>query len=182
MRILVDVRMDSSTFHTTPRRVVLALLVGAALGTAITATRYLIGLFEANGSAHFAEWWFSKGGRISLMAYPVWFGFIVVFGGPVWLLLHRLKFRHWLAASISGAVISSVGILAMATRMFSGRAGSKWTYYGSGGQQWVDGVMTPFGWKMAFINAAEFGLIGSIVALAIWAVAYSRNEPHSGKE
>jgi hypothetical protein len=181
MHMLLNV-MGSSTFQTSTHRVILAFLLGAAVGTTITTTQYLIGLYEVNGPEHFAEWWFSKGARVSMISYPVWLAFIVVFGGPVWLLLHRLKFLHWFAALISGAVVSSIVILAMATRMFSGQASGNLTYSGSGGQQWVDGVMTPFGWKIAFINAAEFGLIGSIVALAIRAVAYRRSKPHSGEE
>jgi hypothetical protein len=166
--------MDNQTYDTSPGRVVLALMVGAALGTAITSADYLIGLYRVNGPDHFATYGLQKSASVSLIAYPIWLVFITVFGGPVWLLLHKLALRSWFAAVISGAIISFIVTLAMQTGMFTGRASSGWSYYGSGGEQWSGGVMTPFGWKIALIGSADFALIGGIVALVIWAVGYRK--------
>ncbi len=160
---------------TTRLRVFIALLIGAGVGTAITTGQYLIGLYETNGPQHFQEWWASKGTSVSLFAYPIWFGFIAVFGGPIWILLHKLKLLHWLVASSAAAIISFVIMLAIATKMFTGRTGGNWTYYGRGGQQWEDGVMTAFGWKVALLNAAEYAAIGAIIGFVILSVAYRRS-------
>ena len=161
--------------RTTPLRVTLALLAGAAVGTAITTAQYLIGLYEVNGPQHFQEWWLSKGARVSLLAYPIWLVCIAVFGGPFWLLLHKLGLVHWLVASGAAAIICFVVVLAMATRVFTGRSGGNWTYYGRGGQQWLDGVMTSFGWQIALVNAAEYAAIGAAIGIVTWAVAYRRS-------
>ncbi|MEM8617704.1 MAG: hypothetical protein AAGF20_12330, partial [Pseudomonadota bacterium] len=118
----------------------------------------------------------SKGARASLLAYPVWFGIIALFGGPCWILLHKLRLRHWFIASGAAAIVSFLVILSIATRMFSGQAEGNFSYYGRGGQQWQEGVMTSFGWKIALLSATEFAVIGAIVGFTIWAVAYRRSK------
>ena len=162
--------------RTSPKRVVVSLLVGAAAGAAITTVQYLFGLFDANGAAHFFQYWIPKGSSIFGLSFVVWLAGILVFGGPVWALLHILKRRNISDALIVGAIIPFLVMLSFSTRFFTGQSDSNFRFFRSGNYTWVDGQMTAFGWRMAIINAAEYAAIGAFIAFTIWHLAYRRGK------
>ncbi len=169
--------MRDTRYHTSWLRVLTALLVGAFLGAAIVVANYLYWLWTANGPAHFAEWALSKGLRIAIPAFVIWLTGILTFGGPVWLILHHLKMRHWINAVIAGWFIPFVVLLIWQTDMLTGASRYRSTVWTSEGTLRVDGVMTDLGWQLALQGAAQFAILGVCVALAIWRVAYRRKDP-----
>ena len=160
--------------HTSRRKVIAALVAGAAVGSIVTTIQYLIGLYQVNGAQHFAEFGFWKGAGVAIIAFLIWFFFIAICGGPVWYLLDRFRARSWLTAGISGAFVCFVCMLALLTGLFTGRSNGSFSAYSSGGWTWRNGFITSFGWERAFITSAEFGLVGAIIGLVVWAVAYRR--------
>jgi len=169
------------SYQTTAPRIILALLIGAALGAAFTTGDYLINLYQTNGPAHFDQYGLSKGSRVFQVSYVIWLIGITVFGCPAWLLLHSSGYRHWLHAAVSGASIPFAIIFFWSTGYLTGRSGYSYSSYSNGGQQWENGVLTSFGWKMAAFSALQYAAIGLIIAVAIWFVAYKRSkvEPQS---
>jgi hypothetical protein len=97
-------------------------------------------------------------------------------GAPVWLVLHATGRRRWQNAVVAGALVPFIVSLAFTTRFFTGRASGQWSYYGNGGDHWIDGKITMFGITMALQSAAQLAAIGALVGLVIWRVAYRRIE------
>ncbi|MCF6275065.1 MAG: hypothetical protein L3J05_04805 [Robiginitomaculum sp.] len=153
-------------------RLLFALALGALMGSSVTTIDYLINLYQVNGSEHFNEWAVSKGVRILIPSYIIWLISLFVFGVPVWLFLHWKEKTHWVYAIASGFFIPFTIILAMGTGFFTGKISGNLSYYGNGGQQWLDGSITPFGWEIAFRSAIYYALIGVCISAMIWLVCY----------
>ena len=161
-------------YSTTPTRVAFSLVAGAALGAAVTTIDYLTSQYKINGHEYFLKWGFSNGLTVLSVSFLVWLFCIVIFGGPLWSFLHLKGFRSWRFAAIFGGIIPFIVVFCTQTGFLTGRAAGNLSYYGSGGQQWLDGKLTPFGWKIAIIDAGSFALIGMFVAILIWRTAYRR--------
>lgn len=169
------------SYQTSATRIILALLVGAVVGAVFNAGQYLIGLYEIHGSDHFAQYALSKGFRVFTVAFVIWFLGILFLGGPIWLGIHHLGYRRWTHATAIGALIPSIFIFVISTGFLTGAKGGNFSSYANGGQQWENGVLTSFGWKIAASSALQFAFVGLIVSASIWFIAYKRtNSTPSG--
>ena len=157
-------------------RVILAVFVGATVGASLDAASYLFHVYDWRSSEHFAEFAVS---RLQIAFVYSYFGLLVgisLFGLPVWTVLHKTGRRRWQHAAITGALVPFVIYLALATRLFTGRASGHWSYFGEGGDQWIDGEMTRFGLMIAIKSASQIAFLGVFIGLVIWRVAYRRVE------
>lgn len=152
-------------------RVLVSLLAGACIGAAIFCAQYLIGVYEINGVEHFKEWAVSKGIRVFIPAYVIWLIALCLFGGPIWAVLHMKKRTNWYFALSAGFIIPFIIILSEGTGYFTGNSGYT-SFYANGGDQVIDGRLTPFGWRMAFLTALEYAGVGIVISLAIWWINY----------
>ena len=155
------------------------MIVGAAIGASASAFHYLSSLYQANGPEHFAVYGWEKGSRAFIIALMGWLFGIVLIGGPIWRLLHKAGKRQWYVALVTGAAIPFFVPLAYQTGFFTGQNFFGSSYYGSGGQQRIDGALTAFGWKMAFLQSFHSAVAGGVIGLTVWLIAYRRaNESH----
>jgi hypothetical protein len=162
------------TQQTRALRVIIAVLVGTAFAAVLEAVWVSIELRRAAGFVHTNQYVAGKAREVFVYAYIIYFVGIVFFGLPVWRFLHTSGRRTWQYALLSGAFVPFIVYMGLATGFFTGHANGNWSYYGNGGDHWIDGVITLFGIKIALINAAKLAGIGALIGLVIWRVAYRR--------
>lgn len=84
-----------------PDRVLFAMLTGAGYGGLLVAAVTVV-VMVVTGAGPLAFWV----GLMSLaFATPIWFAGILVVGGPVWWVLHRLGLRSRAVSSAAGATL-----------------------------------------------------------------------------
>gem|GEM_PF-6802229 len=154
---------------------IVSLIVGALIGAAIICAQYLIGVYQVNGTEYFREYGLSNGMAILTFAFVIWLFAICLFGVPVWAILHKKKYTYWVCPLLAGFLIPFIIVFAMQTGFFTGRSGYT-SYYANGGDQVIEGRLTAFGWKMAFLMALQYATIGSLIALAIWFINYKTSK------
>ncbi|MCD6075112.1 MAG: hypothetical protein K0Q70_1995 [Rhodospirillales bacterium] len=147
-----------------------------AFRAAVSTAFYLDKLYTIHGADYFEQAWQSNGMRVFILMFLYWLFGIGIIGGSVWCFLHRKgRHRFWVAVA-AGGLASFVASMALSTRLFTGLSGGSFSYYGRGGTQWSHGVMTAFGWKLAFLDALEAGLYGLIIGAVIWRIAYRKRQ------
>jgi hypothetical protein len=111
------------------------------------------------------------------VALVVWGAGLVVFGLPLWWLLHKLALRHWLVAAVVGGAVTFLVSFGSATRAFQlipPPSNSTYSAGDAGGPTIIDNRLTPHGWWAAFRGSLMLGAGGILVALIIWRTAYRR--------
>lgn len=166
--------LDQSLPQTNIWRIMLAIVAAAILGATVSTTNYLIALYSALGAEHFHQYGFSKGTSIFFLTFLVWLTGLVLLGGPVWAVMHAKGLRNWKHAVLAGTVVPFFTLLLLKTRFLTGQAGGGWSYFGHGGQQWLEGRITTFGFQKVLENALYYAVIGALLALLIWFIAYKR--------
>ena len=153
------------------------------LAAVLTATLFVaydvLNLYNVAKPAVFRQRWLDRALITFLINIVFWMIGLFIFGAPVWRVLHISGRRQWYHAMLAGFAVPFTVILAFGTGFFTGQAHGQWSYFGEGGQQWVDGSITRFGLFIAFRNASINGLIGAFVAFFIWKVAYRRRQTPS---
>lgn len=147
-----------------------------AFRAAVSTAFYLDQLYRIHGADYFARTAQSNGMRVFILMFLYWLFGIGLIGGAVWCYLHRKGWRQFWMAVIAGGLASFVASMALSMRLFTGLSGGSFSYYGRGGTQWSHGVMTAFGWKLAFFDALETGLYGLVIGALIWRVAYRKRQ------
>jgi len=144
----------------------LALLAGALAGAAITtspAALMAMGRREGYGFAFV----------IFLAAFAVWSLGLVTFGAPAWCALHRRGLRSRGAALILGAGLASA--VGFTINVVLGlMIGEGYSSGDSGGDIWIGGHLTFYGWSQDVLGAVVLGLLGAMVGWVVWRVAYRR--------
>jgi len=159
------------TLQTSFKKVLLAVVCGVGFGAAIIAGHYLFGTFNSFGGEYFAKYALRNGAGIFLIAFLIWGAGLLVIGGPAWLLLHFTGYRTWLVALLLGFCLPFTAVFLVNTEFLTGY-NQGWSSYSQGGQQWLDGRLTGFGWWMAAFDSAIMGALGIPIALLVWYNSY----------
>ena len=152
--------------ETSGLRAVLAILVGAAVGT----TAMFVPCAILAGGTVTPEMW-----SLALVAYIVWIIGLVLIGGPLWAVLHHKGLRGWLAALVAGASAPGLFWIIVMT-LGLGQGGGDVIRGSPNGLVYLfqDGHLTAAGLIDALVQGATLGAIGACVGLAGWFVAYRR--------
>jgi hypothetical protein len=112
-----------------------------------------------------------------VIALVVWGVGLIAVGAPLWWLLHKLGFRHWLVAAATGTLLTFLAGFAILTRgfeMIPPPSGSALSAEDAGGPPVINNRLTPHGWRRAAQSSLMLAVAGALVALAVWRVAYRR--------
>ena len=147
--------MSVDNLTTDPRRATLAVIAGAIVGALGVAIVVLLLATAGTGTLNLSDLIVSI--LIFIVALTGWALGLFLFGLPLWWLFHRNGWRGWRVAMLLGAFTTFVivvmleatgGIFAVATGNSDG------------------GDLTSFVW------AGVMALLGAVVALVIWRIAY----------
>ncbi|MDZ4313005.1 MAG: hypothetical protein U1A24_20860 [Cypionkella sp.] len=152
----------TALYDTTNHRVFIALNVAAAIGAGLVTYIWA-------GRADLYEM-----SLFYFFAYLIWFFAILFLGGPIWFAMHKFGLRHWLHASLAGGVVTGTTWIALMTNLFTGYSSSLVSASNSKGQTWKDHQLTALGWSDALRTSLWISLLGVILGLIIWRVAYRR--------
>lgn len=162
-------------YETNGKRVFLAFVAGAVIAAlTIVVVPYAFSILDKEGWQYFLT--YGADTSIFLLIYvgAICFVLIVVFGGPVWAMVHQKGWRTWWHACVFGGATAFVAMLIIQTNFFTGYSSST-TFYSAGGITiWRDGVLTDDGWWRALLGAVASAGVGVLVALVIWRVAYRK--------
>lgn len=91
-------------------------------------------------------------------------GVLFLLGTPVWFLAHKLGFRTWASALLAGfgLTVSFVLLVGLAVLFFT--------------DMHLNNEITPFG-NLIFIYLVAVPVLGALIALTIWRIAYRRPTP-----
>jgi hypothetical protein len=153
-----------------PVRAILALLVGALTGGILAPIVVLIAAVFTSAAlspGDVAVQFLILG---SVYAFVCFATGLALIGVPAWLVLHGLGLRRRIHAASLGVVLTfgvTLFLLTMlSTSVYSASSGGETTI--------VNGAITAHGWIEFIQMAALISMIGGIVGLTIWSIAYRR--------
>lgn len=150
-----------------PKLKLVATLSGALLGALPVALAMTLPLlFDGRARPTFATWF-----QLTYWAAAVvWFVGLHTVGMVVWAVLERRGLRspsHALLAGLVTAFLSTVVLRLLLSMPVS--------LYQEGARVWIEGgVRTPYGWFILIKDSALLALVGGMVAIVVWRIAYRR--------
>ena len=160
------------SYRATPGRMALGLAAGALTGAA------LVTLYVTLESLRYMSWYgISSQWPIGLLWFissaVVWAMGLVAIGLPAWLYLHHRGRRHWLWAVSVGAALTFVAVfvIAIGTDFFWGMSGFS-VDGGVDSAALTESQLASRKWRNALLASFVLSVIGSVVAAAVWRVAY----------
>ena len=149
----------------------LGILAGVITGAV------LVMLWSIVGMTKFDEYWLRHGLSMFMYAASVWAAGLVLVAPVPWLLLHHCGLRGWPVAVVLGLVLTFLVVFGFLTNGFGAYVSEiGFSAADNGGPTWVDGRLTPHGWFEAFQFSAMCSAVGTAVGLAVWRVAYRRED------
>jgi hypothetical protein len=162
-------------YEITPSRIVPSLIAGVLAGASLVTLWSIFGTALNAGIYYVLNYGALAFFYTFVVALVVWAVGLMIFGFPIWWLLHKLGLRHWLIAIFVGGALSFLVGLAIDTRLFEllpPPADFNYSAGDSGGPTIVANRLTPHGWNAALLSALQLSVGGALVALVIWRVAY----------
>ena len=147
--------MNVDSLTTDPRRATLAVIAGAIVGALGVAILVLLLATAGTGALNLSDLIVSI--LIFIVALTGWSLGLFLFGLPLWWLFHRNGWRGRRVAMLLGAFTTFVIVLLLEI---------------SGGIFAVATGDTTGGHLISFVWAAVMAVLGAIVALVIWRIAY----------
>jgi hypothetical protein len=176
--------MDRPDYVTTFPRALLALLGGAVVGALTFLLELAVLLAIRPNKLDEMSEYVGAGPSdliyLLILAVCIFFaGGLLVFGAPVWLILHRLGRRKWFYAAAVGAVLCAAGFVAMCLYNPEWEALSLVSFMTEefGGLTARGGQFTGQGWAALAKGAFMLALAGSLAGLTLWRIAYRRRRP-----
>lgn len=169
--------MPKESYRTSPSRVILSLAAGAIMGALLIALWYVWGTAQTLGIQYVLDYGLRPSSTVFMVALVVWASGLVIFGLPLWWLLHRFGLRNWLVPAAVGGAVTFLVNFAAATRLFEllpPPSNSSYSAGDAGGPTIIDNRLTPHGWWTTFEGSLVIGAGGILVALVIWRIAYRR--------
>jgi len=145
---------------------VLALLVGAFAGATLTISPVAL-MVVAEGLRQDYAFAFVT----FLAALAVWSLGLLTLAAPAWRVLHRRGHRSRSAALVLGAAMAS-GVGVMINLLLGLLTGQGYSSGDGGGDVWINGRLTLYGWGQAFLGAILLGAVGALVGWVVCRVAY----------
>ena len=148
--------------------------VAATLASAALPTIVLMALVGTIASDEITrdEWWIVAG-----LLFAIALAHVVLLGVPAVVLLRRIGRYRLLPMSIAGAL---VGALPYAIFSFPFNVAAGVDVFNDGVQAMANGVATSAGWLEGVQEAAVFGALGFVGALAFYGVHRAIAEPTKG--
>lgn len=159
-------------YEATPSRIALSLIAGAFVGASLIALWWIFGTAQSHGIQYLLHYGALPAVTVFFVALVVWAVGLVLFGVPLWWVMHVLGLRHWVVATLVGATLTFLVNLGIGTQLFGLIPQAAYSASDSGGPTVVANQLTPHGWNMALIGALQLSTAGALVALVIWRVAY----------
>lgn len=151
--------MSLDSLSTNPRRATLAVTAGAVIGALGVAIVVLLLATIATGVVSAADLIVAI--LIFIVALVGWSLGLFLFGLPLWWLFHRNGWRGRRVAMLLGALTTFVIVLLLEM---------------SGGILAVTTGNSDAGHLISFVWVAVMAVLGALVALVIWRIAYRRAE------
>jgi hypothetical protein len=160
-----------------PPRVVRSLFAGSAAGGCSFAIWFVLETAVSRGPLYALQYGLLTAIGIFVATFVVWTIGLVAFGIGPWWVFHRIGFRNLLSALVLGFSLTFLVSLSLNSHLAgllapTLPAGVHEAVRDAHGDREVDYVLTPHGWRLVVDGAAELGVIGAIVASAIWRTAY----------
>src|SRR5262245_11435366 len=171
--------MMAPSHTTSAKRATVALAAGAVVGSLGTvAPTLLVGLLCIGEPGGFRSQHVGLLVFMLVAAFIVWTVGLVLVGVPIWWLFHRKGRRsRWTAVAV-GAVVTfllNLGLDAGSSVLMQLDSGS-YSASDSGGQTIINDHLTAHGWWNAIQGSILLAIVGVIVALVVWQIAYRRVE------
>ena len=174
------------TLHTTRGRALKSLALGCGVGALIVGSFALLEFrAHAEGYIYYLQGRDTFGtAKILAIAFGVplmGLGIWAVFFAPIWLMLHKRGYRPWLSMLLAGFALTFIGVFTVSTHFLTGSR--NWPEHLNAARnmsidpRWHGAIMTALGWLLAAFSAVIYGILGAIVALTIWRIAYRRPPP-----
>lgn len=160
-----------AAYTTNLPRAAMGLAAGIVTGATLVALWSLVGASEIDTVL--------LRGALVVFAYAavVWAAGLIVVAAVPWAILHHYEYRNWPVAVALGAILTFIVVSGFLTNGLGTYAGSgNFSAADSGGSTWVDGQLTTYGWREAFIFAAICSAAGAVVGFVVWRTAYRRTE------
>ena len=156
-----------------PKLKLVSTLSGALIGALPVALAVTIPLlFDGRPRPSFATWFLGA----YWLGAVVWFVGLHTVGMVVWAALERRGLRspsHALLAGLMTTFVSAVLLRLLLSMPVS--------LYHEAGRTWIEnGIRTPYGWFMLIKDSVLLALVGGVVAVVVWRIAYRRES--GGKE
>ncbi len=153
-----------------------ALFVGSLVGAALVPVLHLGTVLVMAPRELAAQW---QAGDVVFLALEfgvAWCVFAIglfAVGAPAWWALHRARVRSRVAAVTLGFVATFLVSLILSSAPLN--FGDSTSSFGdSGGETISNGRLTTYGWMSAIYGSSQTAVIGAIVALVVWWIAYRR--------
>jgi hypothetical protein len=162
-------RMFNGHYTTDPLRVALSLIVGSATYVILMVLRSFWSALGNPGLQNVLDHNLRHPFFFAVF-FVIWGVFLIIFGLPLGLLLHKLRLRHWLVAVVAGGAMTFLvflGFVALLSEFILPIVTSP----SSGGPSIF---VNPVYWWGALRNALILGVEGAAVALVMWRIAYRR--------
>jgi hypothetical protein len=169
--------MSSPSYRIHSGRVPLAVVAGALVGGAFGALFLLLPDLARSGlPPNLPQSGLSVasfvGAMIGIGSVIFLFG-IIIFATPLWVAFHNFGWRSWWVAALFGSVECFAIMMALTVLPLLG--GGEVSSSVGGHDLVVNSHMTSYGWQQAFQNSTLFALAGALSGLAVWRVAYRRD-------
>jgi len=163
--------------ETNPKRVLFAFLTAAFVGVITVWSVAMWDDIARSGWQKGLQDGAVRGPILLLIVFPAWLFGLVLCGGPVWALLHKLGLRRWWQAIGFGFLEAFLLAFSVGTSGFDGRSSGHFSSYTRGHDIWINGFLTREGWQDALTGALTFGAFCGALGFVIWYVAYKRLPP-----
>lgn len=148
-------------YETSLARVLAALIIGALVGALIILSIDLMDAYKKSWKYDFI-WYLRKNGPfVFSVSYVFFLVSLVIFGGPVWYLLHKLDRRQFYIALLAGAIVPVVVFVSFIQICYVS----------------MDRCPIPpyFNYFAMIIYSIFIAASGAVIGLTIWRVAYRKS-------
>jgi hypothetical protein len=159
-------------FDLSPRRVALALIVGAAFAAFLAAVQWLAAAVRMFGPQVVASFGLETFWLVFVRALASWSLALILIGAPAWWLLHRHGWHGWRSAILAGMGLTFVTVVFLAIPL-PGQPPDPPAVVATSQQIVRHWALHPT-WQSIVIRAVLTSFVGGGVGGLMWRIAYRR--------